>query len=127
MSIYRFQWVALQLSVLDTCNSLDDVTEKLQSLPPDLNESYKRIFAKIPAQDYDNVLTIMQWLAFSKRSLLVDQICEVVAIVKDKEDLQPRFYPGKKWNMHAVEDVCADLVTVTNGSKFLNVDTTRKI
>jgi hypothetical protein len=119
--------VALQLSVLDTCNSPDDVTEKLQSLPQDLNESYKRIFAKIPAHDYDNVLTIMQWLAFSKTSLLVDQICEVVAIVKGKEDLQPRFYPGKKWNKHAVEATCADLVTVTNGNKFLNIDTKKKI
>jgi hypothetical protein len=69
----------------------------------------------------------MQWLAFSKTSLLVDQICEVVAIVKGKEDLQPRFYPGKKWNKDAVEDACADLVIVTNGNKFLNIDTKKKI
>jgi hypothetical protein len=35
----RFRWVALQLSALDTCNSPDEVTEQLQSLPQDLNES----------------------------------------------------------------------------------------
>ena len=87
--------MALQLSALNTCNSSDEVIEQLQILPQDLNESYKQIFAKLPAHHHGIVLTIMQWLAFSKRSLLVDEICEVVAIVKGEEDLQPRFHPGK--------------------------------
>jgi hypothetical protein len=123
----RFRWVALQLSALDTCNSPDEVTEQLQSLPQDLDESYKEFFGRLSAHHHAIVLTIMQWLAFSKTSLLVDQICEVVAIVKGEGNLQPRYYPGKKWNRHAVEAACADLVTVTNGNKFLNIDTKKKI
>ena len=108
--------MALQLTLLNNCNSPYEVTEQLQSLPQDLNESYKQIFAKLPAHHSSTVLTIMQWLSFSKESLSVDQICEVVAIVKIEEDPQPRFQPGKKWNKLSVERVCADLVTVTNGN-----------
>ena len=115
--------MALQLSALNACNSPDEVTEQLQSLPQDLNESYKQFFAKLLPHHHSTVLTIMQWLAFSKEPLSVDQICEVVAIVKVEEDPQPRFHPGKMWNKLSVERVCADLVTVTNGNKFINIDT----
>ena len=98
--------MALQLSALDTCNSPDEVIEQLQSLPQDLNESYKQFFDRLSAHHCPIVLNIMQWLAFSKTSLSVDQICEVVAIVKGK-DLQPRFYPGKSgtsmaWRLHVL-------------------------
>ena len=114
--------MALQLNSLNDCNSPDEVTEQLQSLPQDLNQSYQQIFARLPAHHYGTVITVMQWLAFSKESLFLDQICEVVAIVKVEEDPHPRFQPGKKWNKLSVEKVCADLVTVTNGNQFLNID-----
>ena len=108
--------MALQFTLLNNCNSPYEVTEQLQRLPQDLHESYKQIFAKLPAHHYDTVLTVMQWLSFSKESLSVAQICEVVAIVKVKEDPQPRFQQERKWNKLSVERVCADLVTVTNGN-----------
>ena len=115
--------MALQLTLLNNCNCPDEVAEQLQSLPQDLHESYKQIFAKLPAHHYGTALTIMQWLSFSKESLSVDQICEVVAIVKVEEDPQPRFQPGKKWNKLSVERICADLVTVTNGKQFYDIQT----
>jgi hypothetical protein len=59
----------------------------------------------------------MQWLSFSKEPLSVDQICEVVAIVKVGDE-QPKFQPGKRWNRGAVQRTCADLVTVTDGDKI---------
>ena len=112
--------MALQLSALNNCNSQDEVTDQLQTLPQDLNQSYEQIFAKIAPHHHNIVLTIMQWLSFSKESLLVGQICEVVAIVKVEEDQQHKFLPGKKWNKLSVERVCAGLVTVTNGDKSFN-------
>jgi hypothetical protein len=108
--------VALQLSALNDCNSPDEVITQLKNLPPDLNQSYQQFFAKLNPQHHDIVLTIMKWLAFSKIPLTVDQICEVVAIVKVEGDQRPKFLPGKKWNRLSVEKACADLVTVTNGN-----------
>jgi hypothetical protein len=110
----------MQLSALNSCNSPDEVKAQLNNLPPDLNQTYHQFFAKLDPHHYDIVLTIMQWLAFSKKPLTIDQICEAVAIVKVEEDQHPKFQPGKKWNRLSVERVCADLVTVINGNGFLN-------
>jgi hypothetical protein len=107
--------VAMQLSALNKCNTPDEVTTQLSNLPQDLNQSYQQLFAKLDPYHYDIVLTIMQWLAFSKMPLTIDQICEAVAIVKGEEDQYPKFKPGKKWNRLSVERVCADLVTVVDG------------
>ena len=120
ISIHRFRWVAMQLSALNDCNSPDEVTTQLKNLPPDLNQSYKQLFAKLNPGHHDIVLSIMQWLAFSKEPLTIDQICEAVAIVKAEEDQHPRFQPGKKWNRLSVMRVCGDLVTVVNGNILFN-------
>ena len=114
--------MAMQLSALNDCNSPDEVTAQLKNLPLDLNESYQHFFAKLDPRHHDMVLIIMQWLAFSKQPLTVDQICEVFAIIKAKEDQHPKYQPGKKWNRLSVERVCADLVTVVNGNRFLKAD-----
>jgi len=112
--------VALQLSALNNCNNPDEVTTQLETLPADLNQSYHQFFAKLNPYHHDIVLTIMQWLAFSKVSLSVEQICEAVAIIKVGEDQCPKYEPGKKWNRLSVTEVCADLVTVVDGNRFLN-------
>jgi hypothetical protein len=110
----------MQLSALNSCNSPDEVTAQLKNLPPDLNQSYQQFFAKLDPHHHDIIITIMQWLAFSKEPLTIDQICEAVAIVKVEEDQYPKFQPGRKWNRLSVERVCADLVTVMNGNRSLN-------
>jgi hypothetical protein len=112
--------VAMQLSALESCNNPDEVSTQLKNLPPDLNQSYEQFFAKLDPRYHDIVMTIMQWLAFSKEPLTTDQICEAVAIIKVGEDQQPKYQLGKKWNRLSVEGVCADLVTVINGNRFLN-------
>ena len=111
--------MAMQLDALNGCDSSDELTTQLKNLPPDLNQTYQQIFAKIDPSRRGIVLTIMQWLAFSKEPLTLDQICEAVAIVID-EDNHPKFEPGKKWNRLSVEIACANLVTVMDGNRVLN-------
>ncbi|KAF8239814.1 hypothetical protein L208DRAFT_1102904, partial [Tricholoma matsutake] len=84
---------------------------QLKNLPHDLNQTYQQIFAKIRPHHHGIVLTILQWLAFSKAPLTLDQICEVVGIVMD-DNKYPKFEPGKKWTRQSVEKNCANLVTV---------------
>ena len=112
--------MALQLSALNNCDDPDELTKQLENLPLDLNRSYEQIFANLSPHHYDIVLTIMQWLAFSKVSLSVEQICEAVAIIKIGEDKYPKYQPGRKWNGLSVTEVCADLVTVVDGNTFIN-------
>ena len=112
--------MALQLSALNNCNNPDEITTQLETLPPDLNQSYQHFFAKLNPYHHEIVLTIMQWLAFSKVSLSVEQICEAVAIIKIGEDKYPKYQPGRKWNGLSVTEVCADLVTVVDGNRFFN-------
>ena len=112
--------MALQLSALNNCNNPDEITTQLETLPADLNQLYHQFFAKLSAYHHDIVLIIMQWLAFSKVSLSVEQICEAVAIIKVGEDGCPKYQPGKQWNRLSVTAVCADLVTVVDGNRFLN-------
>jgi hypothetical protein len=114
----------MQLSALHGCNTPDEVTAQLKNLPSDLNQSYHQLFAKIDPHHHDIVLTVMKWLAFSKEPLTINQICEAVAIVKVEEDQHPKFQPGRKWNRLSVEKVCANLVTIINGNKFLNTHLT---
>jgi hypothetical protein len=110
----------MQISALDSCNSPDEVTEQLENLPGGLNQAYDQFFAKLNPHHHDIVLTIMQWLAFSKEPLTIDQICETVAIVKVGQGEQPKFQPGKKWSRISVERVCGDLVTVRDGNRFIH-------
>ena len=110
--------MALQISALNDCDNPDEVMTQLKSLPPDLNQLYQQFFAKLGSRHYNVVLTIMQWLAFSKVPLSVDQICEAVAIVKIGDDQYPKFQQRRKWNKGSVERVCADLVTIIDGNKL---------
>ncbi|KAF8224482.1 ankyrin, partial [Tricholoma matsutake] len=93
------------------CDSYDELTTQLKNLLHDLNQTYQQIFAKIGPHCCGIVLTILQWLAFSKAPLTLDQICEVVGIVMD-DNQYPKFEPGKKWTRQSVERNCANLVTV---------------
>jgi hypothetical protein len=113
--------VAMQLNALNDCNSPDEVTAQLKNLPLDLNQLYQQFFAKLNPQHHDIVLTIMQWLSFSKVTLKIEQICEAVAIVKVTKDQCPKFVPGKQWTRLSVERVCSDLVTVMNGNISLSI------
>ena len=119
--------MALQLSALNDCNSTDEITSQLHSLPRDLQQSYQQFFAKLGPHHHGIVLTILQWLAFSKEPLSIDQICEAVAIIKVGKDQPPKFDPGRKWNRLSVNRVCADLVTIKNGNRFLNAYSVNEI
>ena len=101
----------MQLDALDSCDSSDELTAQLQDLPPDLHQTYQQIFAKIDSHHSGNVLTVLQWLAFSREPLNLDQICEVVAIIFN-DNGQPKFEPGKKWNKQSVKKICGNLVTI---------------
>jgi ankyrin repeat protein len=72
-----------QLDTLGKCRTRFMLRNSLSTLPPTLDETYDRILRAIDQDDSEYALRILQWLAFSARPLLVEEISEVVAIDPD--------------------------------------------
>ena len=107
--IYRFRWVSLQLDELRKCADEKDVSDQLGQLPTTLYDTYDRIISKIDARYRGTVHRLMQWLAFSKVPLSLEQVFEVAAIIVEG-DKQASFEPAKKWNETTLNEICANLV-----------------
>lgn len=62
---YRFRWAVCQLHELQRLKGDRDVVSKaLERLPKDLDETYDRIFLRIPHEDWQFVSHAFQWLWF---------------------------------------------------------------
>src|ERR1700733_7091773 len=77
---FRFRWVTLQLVELKTCSDLVALEKQLGDLPRDLDETYDQIISKIDKRYHDDTKKFLQWLAFSTRSLRLDELAEVVVV-----------------------------------------------
>ncbi|KZP20231.1 hypothetical protein FIBSPDRAFT_932467 [Athelia psychrophila] len=73
-----FRWVALQADRLIKSASQQDLKKQLKSLPRDLNESYARTLSESP--DPGNLKRILQWLAYSRRAMAIEEIAEVAVV-----------------------------------------------
>ena len=106
----RFRWVACQLEVLAKCSNLSELRKDLHSLPSTLEETYERILLSIPEERRNDVVELLQWLAFSVRPLTLLEMTEVFAIDRDKHRFDPDRRPRKP---HAILNNCSSLVKVT--------------
>jgi len=109
-----FRLVAFCLEQLRACQTPYQVQQELKDLPRDLDAMYKHMILKICDADCPHVLVILQWLAFSTRTLELAELAEVVAVDfvgRDKPyfDVQHRFYESQE-----VIGVCGGLVTASN-------------
>src|SRR6201996_9039920 len=109
----RFRWVALQIEALKLCPSPGKIRMQLRTLPRTLEETYEQILDQIPEAYRNSVLTILRWLAFAKKNLFLEQLCEVVAFASDP-GAQPEYRSDETWSLDAVERFCANLITVTD-------------
>jgi hypothetical protein len=63
-----------------------DLRKTLKSLPRTLDDTYARILASINEAYSQDALRILQWLVYSTRPLLLEEVAEVVAV--NTEELQ---------------------------------------
>src|ERR1700761_8677996 len=109
----RFRWVALQIEALKLCPSPGKIRMQLRTLPRTLEETYEQILDQIPEAYRNSVLIILRWLAFAKKNLLLEQLCEVVAFTSNS-GAQLEYQPDETWSPDAVERFCAHLITITD-------------
>lgn len=108
----RFKWVDCQLERLQKCLKPSGVKAILASLPKTLGETYTNIIAGIDEEYRIDALTIFQWLIYSRRTLRVDEIAEVLAIEYAGE---PEFSPEfRLQDARDILSVCSSTITIEN-------------
>ena len=82
----RFQWVKCQLAALGRCHNLSSLRKPLRSLPKDLDDTYARILQSIDNDENSKlVVTIVQWLAYSREPMSLAEISEALTIDPDND------------------------------------------
>ncbi|KZP21469.1 hypothetical protein FIBSPDRAFT_1044192 [Athelia psychrophila] len=109
-----FRWVALQAQDLGKCKSKKELINQLGSLPKGLDGTYARIFER--SENRDVLKTFLQWLAFSKSRMTVEEIAEVAAV--DFEGAEgPLYDPDMRYRQpEDVLTICYGLVTEVGGT-----------
>ncbi|KAF8532395.1 hypothetical protein JB92DRAFT_2682269, partial [Gautieria morchelliformis] len=108
-----FRWVVCQLDALRRCRSPAALEKTLTCLPKTLYETYDRILLEINEDYRQDALKLLQWLAFSARTLSLSEAVDLLATDPDTEN-GPLFDPNRRlWNPHDVLTICASLVTIT--------------
>ncbi|EXF79023.1 hypothetical protein CFIO01_05783 [Colletotrichum fioriniae PJ7] len=105
-----FRWVECQFKALETCpKSKQALDRRLQSLPPTLDETYKRMLENVPDKDYaKQMLTI---LCCASRPLTVPELINALAIeIGATSFLNPdRQLP----DADALQEICPGFTEVT--------------
>ena len=91
----RFRWVVLQLSELEKCSSRYEMDKQLAELPKGLDEIYNRILKKIDEKHRADTRMFLQWLAFCKRPMTIEEIAETITV--DFSDKFPVFNQDKRY------------------------------
>ena len=91
----RFRWVVLQLTELEKCSSRYEIDKQLAELPEGLDEIYNRILKNIDKKHRADTRTFLQWLAFCKRPMTIEEIAET--ITADFSEKFPVFYWDKRY------------------------------
>ncbi|ELR06475.1 hypothetical protein GMDG_08000, partial [Pseudogymnoascus destructans 20631-21] len=106
----RFRWAVCQMDTLGKCRTRLALQKALKALPTTLDETYERILCTISEADSEHAMRILQWLAFSSRPLLVEELAEVVAINVERETAFDRDEALE--DPMDVLDICLSLVSV---------------
>ncbi|KFY28116.1 hypothetical protein V493_03088 [Pseudogymnoascus sp. VKM F-4281 (FW-2241)] len=108
-----FRWAVCQMDSLGKCRTRRALEKALKELPATLDETYERILCTISEEDSEYAIRILQWLAFSFKPLLIEQLAEVVAINIERETAFDRNEVLE--DPMDVLDICMSLVTVAEG------------
>ncbi|KAJ5590153.1 Pfs NACHT and ankyrin domain protein [Penicillium hetheringtonii] len=80
-----FRWASCQLDSLARCRHEAAIEEALASLPPNLNETYRRMIESIPMEVKNDAIRLLQFLVHSHRPLTVAEAKEVIATQIENE------------------------------------------
>ncbi|KAJ6209788.1 hypothetical protein PSV09DRAFT_2258257 [Bipolaris maydis] len=79
-----FRYVACQIKELEDCLDPTALSEALENLPKDLNETYARILARMPDHYEANTICVLQFLLYSPKPLSIEELVDAVAVRVDE-------------------------------------------
>ena len=88
---------------------MKDLRKTLQSLPKTLDDTYGRILASISEAYSQDAFRILQWLVYSARPLLLEEVAEVVAVNAEESQFDPE---DRLTDPRDVLTICSSLVTM---------------
>ena len=110
----RFRWVVLLLSELDKCSSRYELDKRLAELPKGLDEIYNRILKNIDENHRADTRMFLQWLAFCKRPMTIEEIAETITV--DFSEDCPVFNLDKRYaDQRDVLVRCSSFVSESKG------------
>lgn len=80
----RFQYVSCQFDNLRQHKGRKKIQEALRDLPKGLDATYDRMLNNIAPEYQQGVASVLKWLAFSLRPLLVDELAEAFILDPEK-------------------------------------------
>lgn len=83
-----------QLQAIRKCRKVTSLHHVLTQLPKDLHEQYTRDLAKIPDEDAEDALKLLQWLTFPQRPLRLDEAVDLLAV--DLKIDRPVFHSSER-------------------------------
>ncbi|KAG7436789.1 putative ankyrin repeat protein L93 [Fusarium oxysporum f. sp. raphani] len=112
-----FRWAACQIETLARCLSPAAIEIALESLPSDLNETYRRMIQSIPSEYKSSAIRLLQFLVHTKRPLTLPEAVEVVATEINQE---PRGFDVKRRLFQAADILryCPSLVTIAQATNY---------
>ncbi|KAK2930486.1 Ankyrin repeat [Fusarium oxysporum f. sp. vasinfectum] len=112
-----FRWAACQLESLARCLSPAAIEIALESLPSDLNETYRRMIQSIPSEYKSSAIRLLQFLVHTKRPLTLAEAIEVIATEINQE---PRGFDVKRRLFQAADILryCPSLVTIAEATNY---------
>ena len=110
----RFRWLVLQLANLEECSSQYEIEAQLSELPDGLDEIYNRILKNISKKHWADTKMFLQWLAFCKRPMKIEEIAET--ITADFSGKFPVFNKDKRYaDTRDVLVRCSSFVSESEG------------
>lgn len=76
----RFQYVRCQFEVLRRLRSSSEIKQALLDLPKGLDQTYERILRMIDPKYQEQIMSCLQWLAFSYTPLSVEQLAHIFVL-----------------------------------------------
>ena len=114
----RFRWVVLLLDELKKCSSRHEIDNRLAELPKGLDEIYNRILKNIDENHRADTRMFLQWLAFCKRPMAIEEIAETITAYFSHK--YPAFNQDKRYaDPRDVLVRCSSLVSESEGKGSL--------
>ncbi|KAJ5370008.1 uncharacterized protein N7496_006100 [Penicillium cataractarum] len=106
-----FRWVECQLKTLETCPECEEMLDQLlDSLPPSLDETYKRMLMNIEPYVAPYAQQLLSILCFSERPLKIPELIEAMTVELGQS---PEYKTKRKLrDTNALHKICPGLIEV---------------